>query len=89
VAGHDNPVRAEGVRRADDAADIARAGRAVQQHAEETRAGRDPVQVVGWHLDHGDQLRRARFFLAEFGQQAGRHGDVEGGHVGQHGPRPG
>ena len=88
VAGHDDPVRAEGVGRADDAADVARAGRAVQQDAEEARSGRDPVQVVRWHLDHGDQLRRARVLLAEFGQQAGRHGDLEGGHVAQHGPRP-
>jgi hypothetical protein len=89
VAGHDDPVRAEGVGRADDAADVARAGRAVEQHAEEARAGRDPVQVVRWHLDHGDQLRGTRFLLAEVGQQAGGHGDLEGGHVAQQGPRPG
>ena len=89
VTGHDDAVRAEGVGRADDAADVARAGRAVQHHAEEVRPGPDPVQVVVWHPDHRDQFGRARFFLAEFGQQVGRHRDLEGGHVAQHGPRPG
>jgi len=89
VAGHDDPIRAEGVGRADDAADVARAGRAVKQHAEEARAYGDPVQVVVWHLDHGYQFRGARIFLAEVGQQARGHGDLEGGHITQHGPRPG
>ena len=89
VAGHDDAVRAEGIGRADDAADVARAGRAVQHDAEEARPGRDPVQVVGWHSDHGDQFRGTRLLLAEFGQQGGGHRDLEGGHVAQHGPGPG
>jgi hypothetical protein len=88
VAGHDDPVRAEGVRRSDDAADIARAGRTVEHEAEEARADRDPVEIVIRHLDHGDQFRAIRGLLAQFGQQAGRHRDLDGGHVAQHGPRP-
>jgi hypothetical protein len=96
VAGHDDPVRAEGVRRPDDAADVARAGRPVEHEAEEALpchpacypAGRDPVKIVVRHLDHRDQLRAIRVLLAQFGQQAGRHRHLDGGHVAQHGPGP-
>jgi hypothetical protein len=64
VPGHDDPVGAEGVRRPDDAAEVSRAGRAVEHEAEETPAGRDPAEVVPGHLDHRHQLRGVLGLLA-------------------------
>jgi hypothetical protein len=74
VAGHDHPVRAERVRRADQRADVAGSRGPVEDDREQVGRLRDPVQPVLREGDDGDQLLLV--LATELAHQFGRKQNV-------------
>jgi NB-ARC domain len=78
MTGDDHAAGPECIRRSDDRAYVPRAGRPVEQDAQEVGADIDPIQVISRNLHYGDDLRSGLVLLAEVDEEIGSHGDLFG-----------